>query len=126
MLAGCGEPYGVDRGTAFKIARGFGSGMGTGGICGAVTGAFMVLGFVVGEDPDERRARLRTYELVGEFTRRFEARRGSVICKTLLGGVDVGTEAGLKEARERNLFKTVCPDLVRDAEEILGELARES
>ena len=49
-----------------------------------------------------------------------------MICKTLLGGVDVGTEAGLKEARERNLFKTVCPDLVRDAEELLRDLTHES
>jgi C_GCAxxG_C_C family probable redox protein len=93
--------------------------MGTGSICGAVTGAFMVLGFVAGDDPDERRARFRTYDLVAEFSRRFEARRGSLACKTLLGGVDVSTEAGRKEAQARNLFREVCPGFVRDAEEIL-------
>ncbi len=124
MLAGCGERFGLDQGTAFRIARGFGSGMGTGGTCGAVTGAFMVAGFLAGEDPDERRARLRTYDLVREVARRFEARRGSTVCKTLLGGVDVSTEAGLREAQERRLFREVCPGFVRDAEEILGELLR--
>ena len=122
MLAGCGERFGLERDRAFKIARGFGAGMGTGGLCGAVTGAYMVLGFVVGEDADERRARFRTYDLMREFDRRFEARRGSLVCKTLLGGVDLGTEAGRKEAQERNLFKEVCRGVVRDAEEILGEM----
>lgn len=125
MLAGCGERFGLDRRTAFTLARGFGSGMGTGGICGAVTGAFMVLGFVTGEDADERRARFRTYDLMAEFTRRFEARRGSLVCKTLLGGVDVGTEAGRKEAQERKLFRDVCPAFVRDAEAILEAFLRD-
>ncbi len=126
MLAGCGESFGVDQAKAFAIARGFGAGMGTGGICGAVTGAFMVLGFMVGEGQDERAARFRAYDLIADFTRRFKARRGSVICNTLLGGVDLGTEAGRKEAQERNLFRTVCPDFVRDAEEILAELGGKS
>jgi C_GCAxxG_C_C family probable redox protein len=125
MLAGCGEAFGVDREHALKITRAFGAGMGTGGICGAVTGAYMLLGFLVGEDADERRARFKTYDLVGEFTRRFEARRGSIVCKTLLGGVDLGTPAGQKEAVDKNLFRDVCPNYLRDAGEILAELAKE-
>ena len=125
MLAGFGESFGVNRNQAFMIARGYGAGMGTGGICGAVTGAYMILGFIVGEDEDERRARYKTYRLVSEFARRFEARRGTLLCKTLLGGVDLGTEAGQKEAREANLFGTICPGYVRDAAEILEDLARE-
>jgi C_GCAxxG_C_C family probable redox protein len=99
--------------------------MGTGGICGAVTGAYMILGFLVGEDEDERRARFKTYELVDEFARRFEARRGTLLCKTLLGGVDLGTEAGRKEAADKNLFREICPGFVRDAAEILDEIARD-
>jgi len=125
MLAGFGEPLGLTRDQAFKIARAYGAGMGTGGICGAVTGAYMILGFLVGEDQDERRARFKAYELVGEFARRFEARRGTIICKTLLDGVDLGTDAGRKEALDKNLFREVCPGYVRDAGEILEELARE-
>lgn len=124
MLAGFGEPFGLTRDHAFKIARAYGAGMGTGGICGAVTGAYMILGFLVGEDREERRARFKTYELVGEFTRRFEARRGSLVCKTLLGGVDLGTDAGRREATGRNLFQTICPGYVRDATEILEEIAQ--
>jgi C_GCAxxG_C_C family probable redox protein len=122
VLAGCGERFGLDRRTAFRLARGFGAGMGAGGLCGAVAGAFMVLGFVTGEDADERRARFRTYDLVAEFTRRFEARHGSLLCKTLLGGVDLGTEAGRQEAQARSLFREVCPAFVRGAEEILEDM----
>lgn len=125
MLAGFGESFGLTRDQAFKIARAYGAGMGTGGICGAVTGAYMILGLLVGEDEDERRARFRTYDLVGEFARRFEARRGTLVCKSLLDGVDLGTEAGRKEAVEKNLFREVCPGYVRDAGEILEELARD-
>ncbi len=97
--------------------------MGTGGLCGAVTGSFMVLGYLSGDGADERGARYRTYDLVGEFSRQFEARRGTLVCKSLLGGVDVSTEAGRKEALQRNLFREVCPGIVREAAEILEELA---
>ena len=124
MLAGFGEPCGLTRGQAFKIARAYGAGMGTGGICGAVTGAYMILGFVVGDDPDERRARFATYDLVAEFGRRFEARHGSLICKTLLNGVDLGTETGRKEAVDKNLFRTLCPAYVQSAGEIIEELSQ--
>ena len=123
MLAGFGEAFGLTQDQAFKIARAYGAGMGAGGICGAVTGAYMILGFLVGENEDERGARYKTYELVGEFACRFEARRGTLVCKTLLGGVDLGTDAGRKEALEKNLFGEICPGYVRDAAEILEALA---
>ncbi len=41
--------YGLDQDTALKIATGFGGGMGhSGRTCGAVTGAYMVLGLKFG------------------------------------------------------------------------------
>ncbi len=94
--------------------------MGLGGICGAVTGAFMLLGFMVAEETEERQTRYRAYDLVREFVRQFEERHGTLVCKELLGGVDPSTEAGRQEAAERGLFQTVCPAFVRTAAEILG------
>lgn len=41
---------------AFKISSNFGSGMKSGSVCGAVTGALMVLGFYGVEDPDTIRS----------------------------------------------------------------------
>ena len=47
LLAVYGPELGMDRETALKVAGGFGGGMGRmAGTCGAVTGAFMVIGLV--------------------------------------------------------------------------------
>lgn len=96
--------------------------MGLGGICGAVVGSFLVLGLWVGEAQEEKEARYRTYDLVKDFVRRFESKRGSIICKELLGGVNIGTPEGRKEAEERRLFSTVCPRYVEDAASILEDI----
>lgn len=107
---------------AIKLARAFGAGMGRGMECGAVIGAFMILGFRVKELTDERETRYRTYDLVKEFVRLFESRHGTTICKDLLGGVNPGTKEGRKEAIDRNLFRTRCPEFVKTASEILEEI----
>lgn len=87
-----------------------------------MTGAFLVLGLWVGEAQEERPARYRTYDLVKEFMRRFEDRRGSIVCKELLGGVDIGSPQGREEAERRKLFTEVCPGYVWDAACILEEM----
>jgi C_GCAxxG_C_C family probable redox protein len=122
VLAGFGEACGIDRETAFRLGRGFGSGMGLGKTCGALTGAFLILGFKVQDAKDEKAARYRSYDLVREFVRRFEAIHGASRCSELLG-VDMATDAGRKEAQERKLFKTLCPIFLKDAARILQEMS---
>lgn len=121
MLAGFGELYGLDRSTALKLARAFGSGMGMGRECGAVTGALMILGLKVQEASSEKETRYRVYDLVRELVRRFEEKRGTIICKDLLG-VDLGTPEGRDKAIKDNLFRTLCPGFVRDAAQILDDM----
>lgn len=89
--------------------------------CGAVTGAFMVLGFAVKSAATEREAWFKVYDLVKEFVRRFEALHGTIVCRELLG-VDLGTAEGREKAVKDNLFQTLCPDMVRDAAQILEEM----
>ena len=125
MLVGFGEDYGLDRETALSVARAFGAGMGSGGVCGAVTGAYMVLGFKFHKEADQRQARHRTYHLVREFNERFKDRHETLICQELLGGVDLGTPSGRQEATDKKLFSTLCPVFVRDAAEILEALVRQ-
>lgn len=96
--------------------------MGIGGICGAVTGAFLVLGLWVGDATEEKQARYRTYDLVREFVKEFRNRRGTIVCKELLNGVDIGTPEGREEAESRKLFVEVCPAYVEDAARILEEI----
>jgi len=121
MLAGFGELYGLDRPTAFKLARAFGSGMGMGRECGAVTGALMILGFKVQEATSEKETRYRVYDLAREFVWLFEEKRGTILCKDLLG-VDLGTPEGRDKAIKDNLFRTLCPGFVRDAAQILADM----
>jgi C_GCAxxG_C_C family probable redox protein len=97
--------------------------MGLGKECGATTGAFMVIGLSVQGEKDEREARFKSYGLVEEFIRRFEAKHGTIVCKQLIG-VDLGTSAGREMATKENLFQTLCPDFVKTASEILRDIVK--
>ena len=126
VLSSFSEQFGLDCNTALKIATGFGGGMKMGETCGAVTGAFMVLGLKYGNaTPEDKETKEKTYEMVIEFTNRFKARNGSVICRELLG-CDISTPEGSKVAVEKGLFSSVCPRLVQDAAEILEEMLNEN
>jgi C_GCAxxG_C_C family probable redox protein len=118
-----GPQYGLDRELALKVAGAFGGGMGhMGHVCGAVTGAFMVIGLKYGKTrPEDNEIRDKAYSLVQEFTRRFESRNGSIICRELLG-CDISTPVALEMAREKGLFETLCPRLVQNAAEIIEEI----
>ena len=112
--------FGIDRETALKIASSFGGGMAcTAETCGAVTGAFMVLGLkygrTVGKDEETKQ---RNYDFVLEFIKRFRDKHGSICCRELLGH-DISTTEGRERMKEEGLFETLCRDLVRSSVEIL-------
>lgn len=123
VLSAFGPQLGLDRETALRVAAGFGGGMGhRGETCGAVTGAFMVIGLKCGRSAvDNQEAKETAYTLVNEFVDEFESRNGSVICRELLG-CDISTPEGLELAREMNLLTTRCPNFVRDAAEIIEQV----
>ena len=90
--------------------------------CGAVTGAFMVLGLKYGNSTaEDKEAKAKTYEKIVEYTDRFKARNDSVKCSQLLG-CDISTPEGMEKAKENRLFVSVCPKLVQEAAEILEEM----
>lgn len=109
----------LDEMTALKISAGFGGGMAMAETCGAVTGAYMVLGMKAqSEGKTIQEIKTETKVAVKKFNELFIAKHGSLKCKKLLG-VDISTPEGSAEANERNLFDTVCADLVASAAEIL-------
>ncbi len=116
--------FGVDEQQALKIATGFGAGMARmQDVCGAVTGAFMVIGAKDGMTDVSNKAPLgKTYQSVRTLANRFRELHGTILCKELLG-LDLNTDEGQKELREKNLLKTVCTECVRDAARILEETA---
>lgn len=123
VLSAYSVQLGLDCDTALKIADDFGGGMGRmGETCGAVTGAFMVIGLKHGRTAvEDVQAHETTYGLVNEFVRRFKSRNGSVVCRELLS-CDISTPEGLQSARQQNLFAMICLGYVRDAAEIIEEI----
>jgi C_GCAxxG_C_C family probable redox protein len=123
VLCPFAEDLGLELGLAKRIAVGFGGGMGKlAGTCGAVTGAFMVLGLRYGSNAaDQKASKDLVYGLVRDFAARFTAKNGSVTCRELLG-CDIGTPDGMKEAQEKNLFATRCTQLIGDSVEIVEKM----
>lgn len=124
LLSIYGPELGLDQETALKISEVFGGGIGRmGKICGAVNGAFMVIGLKYGhsriDDGQAReQARVKTFGMVKEFVNRFESLHGSIICKELIN-CDISTPEGLQLARENQIFATICPKFVEDSAEII-------
>jgi len=113
------EQIGMDYPTAVKLTAGFGGGMGMGGVCGAVSGAYLAIGLKFGGvDP---KAKEQTAKLARQFAQRFKAQHRALNCRELLG-CDTSTPEGRKIAKEKNLHDTVCTGVVRDAAKILNEL----
>jgi C_GCAxxG_C_C family probable redox protein len=116
------ESYGLSRESALKIACGFGGGIRSGDVCGAVSGAVMVIGLKYGNsDITDLDSKRNCYMQTSEFLKLFREKNGSIVCRDLLG-CDISTESGMKQAKDKGLFTTVCVDLVKDAIELLENL----
>jgi C_GCAxxG_C_C family probable redox protein len=115
--------FGLDPLLALKISQPFGGGIARmGETCGAVSGAFLVIGLKYGRTKaEDSESRDKTYALVREFLRRFASSCGSTQCKTLLG-YDISTDEGLKLAHDKGLVDARCPVFIRTAVEILEEI----
>ena len=105
----------------FGVCKGAPGGRDT---CGAVSGAFMVLGLALaGPACQTAEGRQACCDAVVAFGGAFRRRHGTLDCRDLLGCA-MGTPAGAAQARELGLFKTRCPEFVRDAAEIVERMLR--
>ena len=123
VLASHSDITGIPVTDSLKLATGFGAGMAMmQKTCGAVAGAYMVIGARYGRvNPDDTAARDKTYFLIEEFNRKFIEQHGSLNCRELMG-VDLKTEEGAREAEQGNYFEKKCKVYVEEAEKILSEL----
>jgi len=93
--------------------------------CGAVTGAFMVIGFLKGKfKSDDQESSAITNSIIQDFSKRFAAIHGSVNCKTLIE-YDLNTEEGLIQAKKTDVFNKKCTFFVAEAVKILEEILLE-
>jgi C_GCAxxG_C_C family probable redox protein len=103
-----------------KLSTGFGAGMGRmQNTCGAVTGAFMVIGYLNGkykEDDDELKE--KTYNFIQEFTSDFKKENDTINCFELMG-FDFKDKDEMEKAVEKELFKEKCLKYVLDAVDII-------
>jgi C_GCAxxG_C_C family probable redox protein len=125
-FAAFAEEVGMNEAICLTLASTFGGGLGRqASVCGAVTGALMVLGLRYGSaevpSPEEKK---RVYGYVGCFLAAFKARHGSMICKELLG-CDISTPEGMEQALAKNFHTDICPQFVRAAAEILVAMEKE-
>ena len=113
LVAFC-EEYGMDVDTASKVSCGLNSGCRCAEICGALSGAILVVGLKYGDRPEI--CNVKTEELV----KAFRDKHGDVTCKGILA-CDISTPDGMDDAVSRNLFTTLCVDLVETASSVLEE-----
>ena len=125
VLEAFAEDYDLDPIVCRKLAAPFAGGSGLGGECGAVTGAFMVLGLKHGmTDPEQHDAFMTTLTKVGTFSDKFKALHGKINCIELID-LDVFNEKDLNEFREKNIKLTQCINYVEDAVKIAEEILNE-
>ena len=124
VLCAFSPRFGLDERTAFRISEGFGGGIGRmREVCGAFTGAVMVLGLKFGNTiGSDRAAKGKDYERVQLFAKRFKEELGSdtIICRELLGLSGPSNPDPAKRTKEY-YQKRPCPETVAIASGLLGE-----
>ena len=117
--------FGIDEKLALMLATSFGGGARNGEICGAVSGALLVIGLKYGHwDSTDNEQKSRAYEISVDFTKRFKEANSSIVCRDLLG-YDLTVPEDKVFIKEKNLFRTVCPEMVESAVEILEKVLDE-
>ena len=122
VLAAFAEECGITEEEAIKLGSCFGGGMRKGEVCGAVTGALMVLGLLYGQKAaDDTEGRQLSNKVNDLMMDRFKEKCGSYICNDLLG-CDITTEEGHNYCLENKKFTEFCPKMVTAAVEIVEEI----
>lgn len=103
-----------------RLACGFGGGIGgMQNVCGAASGAFMVLGLEFGYSKEsEKSKKQQMYDIIKDFSEEFSQRNGYLNCCDLLG-CDLNSQDGKDYFKSNNLRENVCVKCVRNSVELL-------
>ena len=83
VLGACGEYTGLDENTALAVSAGFGGGVRSGEICGAISGAVMAIGMAQQKDPADVETKAKTAAQTKELIKAFREKYGCVRCLEL-------------------------------------------
>ena len=123
VLEALSSEYGLDSVTAKKIAGAFGGGIaGNGDVCGAVSGALMLIGLKYGKyKEDDTASKENTYRIANEYMEKFKKEFGSIKCRDLIK-YNLSIKEELLKAREAGVFKKICPEFVKRSVELVEEV----
>ena len=125
VLAAFADECGLTETQALKLGACLGTGMRKGEVCGACTGALLVLGSLYGQcNQDDIKSRLLANEVNDKMMDQFAQVCGSYLCNDLLG-CDISTSEGVMYAKENRLFSELCPKIVASAVEVLEQIISE-
>ncbi len=115
--------FNIPEGDGIKIASVFGAGMGRmQETCGAVTGAFIVLGLEYGfTNPKDQTQRDQLLEKTKEFVLKFKNEFGTISCRELLM-CNFNTEEGMKKHKDENQRELICKKCVKYSAKTLEEM----
>ena len=110
-----------------RIASSFGGGMGRlREVCGAVSGALIVLGEACGySDPSDQKAKEEHYHRVQAFAARFREINGSILCRDLLRETETVPGSEPEPRTEEYYERRPCSQLVWDAAELTENMLAE-
>lgn len=125
VLTAFAPDFDLDETLALKLGTSFGGGARNGEICGAVSGALLVLGLKYGHfQADNNEQKSRAYQIAAEYTKRFKEINGSIVCRDLLG-YDLTKPEEMACIKEKGLFGDVCPKMIKCAVEVLESVLAE-
>ena len=127
VFAAFADVLGMSVEEAAKIASPFGAGFGKlREVCGAVSGMTLLAGYLKGyDDPADSEGKKALYALIQKMCGEFEAEKGTIICRELLG-LKKGEDMGEPAVRTEEYYRSrPCVGACRTAAEIAERLLEE-
>lgn len=122
VLEAWAQELGLDPMVARTVALPLAAGSGLGGECGAITGAFLVIGLKCGVNRAYDWEGFRTViSKVRELANGFKLLHGTLNCHDLLG-LDVCSKEGSREFKEKGMILTHCVRHVEDVVNLLEQV----
>ena len=124
VFAAYADLFGIDEKTALKLSAGLGGGCGRQReLCGAVSGAAMIIGLKFGAtDGDDSNSKKLCYEKVRKHCELFKEKNCSVVCRELLGIGDKKESAEPEKRTQEYYQKRPCVQIVIDSAEALEKI----
>lgn len=126
ILVAFSDVTGLDVDFSAKIASSFGGGMARlREVCGAVSGMFMVAGYLYGyTEAGDREGKIEHYALIRSLAEKFSERNGAIVCRELLK-LQGPSDPVPEERTEGYYHRRPCENYIGTAAAILDELIAE-